>query len=1002
MRIGVLGPVVAWRGERTVPVGGARERYVLATLVLNADRLTPADRLIDELWAVPPPTARAQLHNLVSRLRSRLGGGVIVTRPTGYELSSAAATVDVLAFRELVARGRAAMDAGDLRPAETALTDALALWRGPALADVTAERAASVRLALHEERLVAREARLVCRLALGRHDEVLAEVEPLIAEHPYREGLAETAMLVLAAVGRQADALQLYRQVYRRLQDDLGVSPGASLAELEQRILRGTVPAVGRTAPAVVPRQLPPQTPALTGRHTIVTEVAAALTEGRGPATTVVTLVGPGGVGKTALAVAAARRVAAAFPDGQLFAVLRGAHRDPVDPHDLAGRFLRDLGVEGPAVPADPDERICLYRSTLAGRRVLLILDDAATEAQVRPLLPGSASSAALVTSRHQLAALLAPARWTVPALDPAESVELIASIAGGQRVAAEPEAAREVAALCGNLPLATCVAAARLTVHPQWTVAELRDRLAGERGRLDELAIGDLDVRASIATSYHLLAPAARLLLRRLGVAATTDWPAWFAAELLDDDGAVAGGVGDGGALARRLLDVLAEVHLIEPLGLDAVGQQRYRLHDLIAAFAAERAAAEEKPAEVDAALARVLSGWAGLAGVADERAGHGMQSAAGLPVWPVPRDADNPARTSPREWFDVEWPGLVAAVQQAVDLGAAEIAAELALRLSGFLAMRTYDAERDRVLRAAVAVARANSADRHLVRLLLSLFGLAAQRSAFTELPALAAEALVLARKLGDRLAEVGALGNAGWAAQSMGRLAEAADWFGEAVAVCDGSIPPQLARWMALSLARTRHEAGRSAEALPVVERLLATRDPNETPRTAALLLALSADALLGAGRPDDARRALAEAAGMIGGLGDELGDATIEHALARVALYERNWSDAHERLARTLPVLEKLGVPTDLAAALGTLGELELGRGRPGAAADALRRSLELWTRLDAPLEIARIRARLAYCEPGPAAAHRRESRRILDDLGLTGEALRLPGSLSPAG
>jgi DNA-binding SARP family transcriptional activator/predicted ATPase len=989
MRVGVLGPVVAWQGERTVPVGGARERYVLAALVLNTDRLTPADRLIDELWAVPPPTARAQLHNLVSRLRARLGGGVIVTRPTGYELSSASAAVDLLEFRELVARGRLAMDAGDLAPAETALTGALALWRGPALADVTAERATPVRLALHEERLAARETRLACRLALGRYDEVLAEVEPLVAEHPYREGLAETAMLALAAVGRQADALQLYRQVYRRLQDDLGVSPGASLAGLEQRILRGAVPAVGRATPAVVPRQLPPQTPALTGRGTLVAEVAAALTAGD---SNVVTLVGPGGVGKTALAVTAARQVSGAFPDGQLFAVLRGAQRDPADPHDLAGRFLRDLGVEGPAVPADPDERISLYRSTLAARRVLLVLDDAATEAQVRPLLPGSPSSATLVTSRHQLGALLAPARWTVPALDPAESVELMASIAGGQRVSAEPEAAREVAALCGNLPLATCVAAARLTVHPQWTVVELRDRLAGERGRLDELAIGDLDVRASIATSYRLLAPAARLLLRRLAVAATTDWPAWFAAVLLDADGTSAG----------RLLDVLADVHLIEPLGPDAVGQQRYRLHDLIAAFAAERAAAEEQPAELNAALVRVLSGWSGLAGVADERAGHGMQGAAGLPAWPVPHDADGPARTTPREWFDVEWPGLVMAVQQACDLGAAEIAAELALRLSGFLAMRTYDAERDRVLRAAVAAARANGADRHLVRLLLSLFGVAAQRSAFTELPALAAEALALARRVGDRLAEVGALGNAGWAAQSMGRLAEAAHWFGEAVAVCDESIPPQLARWMALSLARTRHEAGRSAEAVPVVERLLATRDPDETPRSAALLLTLGADALLGAGRPDDARQALAEAARMIGGLGDELGDATIELALARVDLYRRDWAAAHERLARTLPILEKLGVQTDLAAALGTLGELELSRGRPAQAADALRRSLQLWTRLDAPLEMARTRARLAYCEPDRAAAHRRESRRILRDLGLTDEALRLPASLAPAG
>ncbi|MEV8441758.1 BTAD domain-containing putative transcriptional regulator [Actinosynnema sp. NPDC051121] len=966
MRFGVLGPVVAWRGDEAVPVGGARERFVLGMLLLEAGKVVAAERLIGELWARPPRSARAQLHNLVSRLRGRLGEGVIVTRPTGYVLGTGGVEVDLVEFRVLAARGRRAVEVGDFVGAEEAFGGALGLWRGAALADVDEEHAGAVRAALHEERLAVQEGRLAARLALERYDEVLAEVAPLIVEHPYRERLYETRMVALVAVGRQAEALEVYRQAYRRLDEDLGVTPGAALRELERRVLRGEV-----TAPVsvVVPRQLPPEVAVLAGRGKLHAEVVGAVRADGGPGLAV--LVGPGGVGKTALAVSVAHHVAGRFPDGQLFATLQD-----VDPHVVVGRFLRALGV---AVPEDPEERVALYRSTLADRAVLVVLDDAMAEAQVRPLLPGGSSCATVVTSRRQLGALVGAARWTLPALSDEDSLELLARIAGAERVAAEPEAASGIAALCGNLPLAVCVAAGRLAVHPTWRVAEFRDRLAAERRRLDELSLGDLDVRAVIAASYRLLDPPARVLLRRLGLSATPEWPAWVAGALVD-------------APVERLVETLADVHLVEVLGRDEVGQERFRLHGLVHEFAAERVVAEESAEERDAAVGRVLSGWLERAGVADEGVGHGMQNAVGLDLPLAPDDVAGPIAAAPREWFEIESTALTACVEQACRLGLAEIAGGLALRMTGFLAMRTYDVERERILRAAVACTRAHGVDRQTVRLVLGLFGLAAQRSRFEELPALAAEGLALARKLGDRFGVIGALGNAGWAAQSLGRLAEAARWFEEAVDACAEDTPPPLARWMALSLARTRHEAGFSAQAVPVVERLLADRSADEE-RNRALVLALSADVLLAAGRADDAERLLTEAAVIVRDLGDELGTARVGHDLARVWLWRGEWDRAAERLERVLRAHEELGVPDELARTLATLGEVELGRGRP--AAGVLRRSLGIWREMGARLDVARTLARLAFADPDGAREYRRECDGILDELGLDDRALRLP-------
>ncbi|MDQ3787504.1 MAG: AfsR/SARP family transcriptional regulator, partial [Actinomycetota bacterium] len=294
----MLGPVAVWDDGQQIAIGSGRQRFVLAMLLLNAGRLTSTDRLVDALWDDPPSTARAQLHNVISNLRRRLraaGGSLIVTRPTGYELHLGGHGLDLVRFRELVGQGRQAGSGGDHARAAGLFADALALWRGPALADIADDLAGTTRALLGEERVSAEEARLAAQVALGRYDDVLHELEPVLADHPYRERLHEIRMAALAASGRRADALAAYRKLYRLFSDDLGVEPGPALRDLEQRILRGEPPApVPR--PVTVPRQLPASTPILTGRDELIDEIAADLARADQEAGQVRVLVGPGGV----------------------------------------------------------------------------------------------------------------------------------------------------------------------------------------------------------------------------------------------------------------------------------------------------------------------------------------------------------------------------------------------------------------------------------------------------------------------------------------------------------------------------------------------------------------------------------------------------------------------------------------------------------------------------------------------------------------------------------
>jgi DNA-binding SARP family transcriptional activator len=997
LRFGVLGPIEVSCAGGLVALGGGRDRLVLAALLLNADQLTLTSQLIAWLWERPPTTAKAQVHNMISRLRKRLGDGtgdLILSRPGGYELRLGGHELDLAEFRGLVEKGRQARADGRLEAAVSTFDEALALWRGPALTDVAADFADETRHTLHEELLAAAEAQLSAELALGRHDDVLRKVATLIVDHPYRERLREIKMMALAGAGRRADALAAYQDAYRCLVEDLGVEPGRPLRHLEQRILSDDLVLAPHTPGTLVPRQLPPMTAVITGRDELIGEVCDAL-RARTPAGPVVVLVGPGGVGKTTVALAAAHVIGDWFPDGQLYADLRGTRQSPADPHVVVGRLLRDMGVDGAALPDDRDERIAMYRSHLAHRRLLVVLDDAASEAQVRPLLPGAACCGAVVTSRRQLAALVGPARWTVPVPAPEAAAQVLARVVGAERVAREPDAAAAIADLCGHLPLAVCIAAARLSVHPEWTLAHFRRRLAEQRGRLDELTVGDLDVRASIALSYQALDAPLRSLFRRLALIAAPDWPAWVAGRLL---------CANDGRPVAPMLDQLVDTHLVEPLGRDVFGQPRFRLHDLVADFGRERATAEDEPATLAGAQSAMLTGWLVLAAEADERLDHGMAFAADLALpeeaGPAPAEAAA-VRRAPAEWFEAERVALVSAVNQACQLGEGALAGMIALRIAGFLALRSHEDDREHTLNTAIVCTKAHGHKDLLVRLLGALFAMRSQRNQYGELPAIAAEELAVARQLGDQDKEFQALNHAGRAARMLDRFAEATAALDQALELARrGVIAPRLRCRVLNALANLHTDLGEPERAVELIEEAVEL-GRTVGGRTMAILLRDYSLALMDVGRYAEAERALEKAFVTARALEDDRGMAWIEQAQADLDIRLGRWADAEARLDRSLSVQQEVGDREGLGEVLRSRGDLETGRGAPRDAVEPLRQSLEIWRGLGASLQQARTLARMdlvltALGEDAAAAVCRRNCADILAELELGHRSLRLPG------
>ncbi|AUY50016.1 AfsR/SARP family transcriptional regulator [Streptomyces sp. CB01881] len=613
LRFQVLGPVQAWLDGKPLALGSPQQQAVLTTLLLRAGHPVTAQDLVDGLWGDRPPTqAVAALRTYVSRLRSVIEPKREVRRPAellvsvadGYALHIPGEALDVAVFEKLAAEAAAARASGDLHEAHRLLLQALGLFSGRPLTGVPGPYAEAQRLRLAERQIAVAEERCAVALDIGQHAEVVGELNSLTAEHPLRERLRELLMLALYRCGRQAESLGVYTDTRKLLIDELGVEPGVGLSAMHSRILAAdpalTAPVAAAPAPTTredsvagppAPAQLPADVSDFSGRTALVADLSAVLMNATGQAVVVTSLAGIGGVGKTTLAVHVAHRVRAEFPDGQLYVDLRGAGASPADPAVVLGDFLHVLGVT--ESPDSLDQRAALYRSLLASRRMLILLDNAQDAEQIRPLIPGVSGCAVLATSRSRLAGMPGAHLVDVEELTPEEALALFSAIVGELRVAAEPEAAMAVVTACGFLPLAVRIAAARLASRPRWSVSDLARRLADQRRRLDELQLGNLAVETTIGLGYGQLSPSEARAFRLLSLVDSPDLPLAAVTEVLGVD------VSE----AEDLAEALVEANMLE-----CFTPGRYRYHDLLRLYAQRQNERTGDLAEQQAAVRRLL----------------------------------------------------------------------------------------------------------------------------------------------------------------------------------------------------------------------------------------------------------------------------------------------------------------------------------------------------------------------------------------------------------
>jgi DNA-binding SARP family transcriptional activator/tetratricopeptide (TPR) repeat protein len=709
----LLGPLLVRRGGVTLPVAPGKQRAVLAALLLSTDRVVSFDELTEVLWGdAPPPSARVSVQNHVMRLRKALGDGArIRTQPHGYEICVGDSELDVSRFEAYLAAARAAARDGSWDAAAEQARAGLALWRGDPLADVESGLLAARDIPrLAELRLQAVEVRLDADLRLGRHAEVITEVQRLAAAHPLRERLHGLLMRALYRDGRQAEALAAYARARQILVDELGTEPGAGLRELHRQILGGD-PALDAPAPALgaanspaplVPRQLPAAVSGFTGRAAELAALKRMLDKSAadGPGTVVISAIGgTAGVGKTALALHWAHQVADRFADGQLYVNLRGFDPSgvPMPAAEAVRGFLDALGVPPDRIPLQPEAQAGLYRSLLAVRRMLIVRDNARDEQQVRPLLPASPASLMIVTSRNQLAGLAAADRarlLTLDVLSRDEAVYMLTARIGAGRAAAEPGAVGEIVSLCGRLPLALAVTAARAEARPDFPLAALAAELRDRGGRLDALDAGDpaASVRAVFSWSYRQLSADAARMFRLLGLHPGPDISPPAAASLA--------AVAEPGA--RHLLAELTRAHLVAE---HVPG--RYALHDLLRAYAADQARNTDSEPERVAAVGRVLDHYLHTAGEGASmvRPSHGRIALA--PPSPGTAPEQFTGHEQALAWFEAEYHVLLAAVALAVDSGLDNHGWQISWAMHPFLATRGHDLEWTAIKRMTTAAA-------------------------------------------------------------------------------------------------------------------------------------------------------------------------------------------------------------------------------------------------------------------------------------------------------
>jgi tetratricopeptide (TPR) repeat protein len=951
------------------------------------------------------------LHSHVARVRQALDAcglpGLLVTRDAGYSLTVEPDDVDALRFQEYARRGRDELAAGEPARAAAHLREALALWRHEvALADAEPVGWGAAEAArLSEVRLTATEDRWEAEMRLGRHDAAVGELERLLVAHPLRERFVALLMLALFRTGRHTAALDAYQRLRGRLADELGLDPGPELVALHARILRRepelTLPApeavadvrAGSRADMPRPAQLPAPVGHFTGRAAELSSLDELLEES---GIRVAVISGSAGVGKTALAVQWAHRVADRFPDGQLYVDLRGHDpRSAVAAADALSHLLRSLGVPADRIPADVSEQAALYRSLLHGRRILVLADNGAAADSVLPLVPASEGNLLVVTGRVGLTALAthhAVHAVELDVLGEPEALELLGTLLGRQAVEAQPRAAADLVRLCGRMPLALRIAAAKLSSRPQRDIRVLRDELA-HADALEVLRVeGDTrSVRTVFASAYRALSASGAKVFRLVGLHPGPTFTAHLAAAVADVSAAD----------ARSAVDELATAHLAV-----TQGPGRYRYHDLIGLFARQCAVVDSEALQRDAALARLVDWYLAVAHAANRVVDPGRDRVTPAPSRLLVEPPFRPERHAALEFLDGERGNLLPVVRYAAEQGDATAAWQLTYLLTSFYASRGHWSERGEMCRWGVHAAR-RAGDPAAEGLMLSGLGVSCTAlHRFDEALESLQLALPLMQASDDRRGEGHVYNNIAAAYSGLRRFDEAVHAFRQALAVHTAN---DHRLGVALALNNTGHTYVRmghpelSSESL--LSALAISREIRH-PGLEAMTLHSLGEAGLVRGEPDEALVHFGQALTVYRRIGDRLNAAETLNGLglARLAFGDRR--QALEHLGEALTIAREIGDRHLEATTLGHVGTVFLDAGDLAAAAENLSQALELRAHVPDPYEEATLHRALGDLaersgDPETAGRRREEALRLYTKANATAEAAGLAARVDRA-
>ncbi|MFF1506871.1 BTAD domain-containing putative transcriptional regulator [Streptomyces sp. NPDC058326] len=952
----ILGTLEVWHDSKRVRLGGTKSHGVLSALLLEANHVVPLPRLVEAAWErVPPATAEHQVRKVIADLRSRIPGGhqLLLTDGPGYRIALAEDQLDLSRFERALAEAR---DSEDAAARAAALETALGLFRGRVLPESRSPVLRAAATIIEDRHLSARERLLALRLEEGRAHDVVGELRALVTEHPFREALTAQLMVALYRVGRQADALRAYHVLRGRLADQLGIDPSSEVSERYQQILRNDPDLYNEPAAALVPsqppadsvpltapRSLPHDLPDFTGRESEIDWLLRQACVRREQGVTVITIDGMGGTGKSTLAVHLAHRLAQHHPDGQIFVDLHGFTPgcEPLSPSAALGTLLRAIGVPAEQLPDDQADRESMWRGMTAGRRLLLLLDNAVTSRQVRPLIPNCTGSLILVTSRSPLLGLDGAVPMTLGPPTPADARLLLTNVIGADRVESEPEATAELVELCARLPLALRIAAARLRNRPQWAIASMVSRLRDESARLGELVADHRSVRAVLEMSCATMSPLHQRLFRLLGVHPGSDFDACTAAALGDLPLST----------VRYLLEDLLDARLLVQRE-----SGRFTFHGLVRSLARSQADQDRESAEP--ARRRLLDYYLSTAETAAMLVQPGREPLSVKVAHPPADMPFLPDVDAALAWFDAEHQNLLAVLVLAEESGLDLHVAHLPRVFAYYLHQRGHINDELAVLHRAVAAAR----------------------------------------RLGDEGLEGVALSNLAIPYWHLGRMQEGHECAQTALALAERSGDRLGTAFCLSRIGMFRNALGEYREARGILHRALVIFSQTGSLREVGAVLTSLGVAQTGLGDHEEARRTSQHVIANSREIGDPYGEIVGLTAEAGSCARLGDFETALTRLAQATRLAERIGTPNGKVAILSQYADVHARRGRYDEALRYGHAALDLLRTLNRPAVAAAVHNVLGLVhrrldEYALGEEHHLQARRLAQRIGLRWELVQ---------